>query len=98
MHRRAALGAALALILCDLTHPTLADQVTAREVARINNCLPKKIDVYQDSIGMSGQTIYRVDCTMPKMTGTAAPGPDALLISCDESLCTLLRSLTTEKK
>jgi hypothetical protein len=79
--------------------PVYADQPEAREVARINNCTPKKIDVYQNALGSEGKVIYQVTCVIPKTTDTAnASGPDALLISCDQSLCEMLRPITLEKK
>jgi hypothetical protein len=70
----------------------------AREIARINNCPPKKIEVYQQSLA-AAQTIYRVTCNMPKatdpQTGTV---PDALLIQCEGSLCEMLRPVSVESK
>lgn len=75
-----------------------ASQAEAKEVARINNCLPKKIDVYQQSLGPDGQTIYRVDCAMPKTQDSSGPTADALLIGCDQNLCNLVRSLSSDKK
>jgi hypothetical protein len=80
--------------------PVYAGQPEAREVARINNCTPKKIEVYQNQLGGEGKTIYLVTCTLPKITDKDAPkdAPDSLLISCDESLCELLRPIVPEKK
>lgn len=74
-------------------------QVQAREVARINNCVPKKIAVYQQTVGPEGDTIYRVDCTVAKATNeNAKPGADALLIDCQAGTCSLLRPLAAESK
>lgn len=70
----------------------------AREVARINNCLPKKVDVYQETLGPEGETVYRVECNMPKTADGSSPGADALLISCQDNLCTLLRPISSEEK
>ncbi len=84
-----------------LTLPARADQPEAREVARINNCTPKKVDVYQQSLGSEGKTIYRVECTLPKTVGDstgAPPQASALLISCDQTICALLRPVMEEKK
>jgi len=76
-----------------------AGQPEAREVARINNCPPKKIDVYQNVVGSADKVIYQVTCTLPKTTGQdATAGPDALLITCDQTICELLRPITLEKK
>jgi hypothetical protein len=82
-----------------LAHQALAaDPAQAREVARINNCPPKKIAVYEQSLGAQGKTIYRVDCTMPKGSGGDAPTASSLLVSCDESLCEMLRPLPPDSK
>lgn len=73
----------------------------AREVARINNCPPKKIDVYEQKIGSMPKTIYRVECVMPKIVGnaeTSAPASSAMLIQCDGSLCELLRLVNDAPK
>jgi hypothetical protein len=76
-----------------------AGQPEAREVARMNNCTPKKIDVYSNAVGGGAKTIYQVTCTLPKTTDKAASGgPDALLIACDQSLCDMLRPITLDKK
>lgn len=87
------------LALAGFATQARADQAEAREVARLNNCPPKKIEVYQQSLGAESTTVYRVDCNLPKATGeTAGNRPDTLLISCDGSLCALLRPLAAEKK
>ena len=71
----------------------------AREVARINNCPPKKIDVYQQTLGNEGQTIYRVECNLPKSKDeNAVQTADAMLIQCKGSMCALLRPVSTENK
>jgi hypothetical protein len=76
-----------------------AGQSDAREVARINNCSPKKIEVVQNLLGGSGKTVYKVACNLPKTTGEEkAGGPDAVLIECDQSLCTLMRPVAAEAK
>jgi hypothetical protein len=90
-----------ALTLFAAARPAFADidQVSAREVARNNNCTPAKISVFQQSLGSEGTTIYRVDCNMPKTDDANAPkGADALLVSCKASLCELLRPLAGETK
>ncbi len=79
--------------------PAWAGQPEARAVALMNNCPPKKIEVFQNSLGSMGKTLYQVTCTMPKTTDKDAPaGPDALLISCDGTLCDLVRPLEADKK
>lgn len=77
-----------------------ADLPQAREIARINNCPPKKVEVYQQTMGSSGETLYRVTCTLPKTVGDI-PGtlpPDSVLIRCENTLCTFNRALLQEKK
>ena len=90
----------LVLAISSLSLPALAGQPEAREAARLNNCAPKKIEIYQQSMGTTGQTIYRVQCTAPKTVGEASGDkpPDALLIGCDDSLCTLLRPVNADAK
>lgn len=86
------------IIVGSVQSAAASSQSDAREVARINNCPPKKIEVFQQSLGSEAQTIYQVECTMPKVTGESAQGSDALLIGCQDSMCTLLRPITLDKK
>ena len=88
----------IALILMAL--PAFAGQPEARAVALINNCTPKKIDVYDNSLGSTGKTVYEVTCNLPKTTDKDAPttGPDGLLIGCDGSLCEVMRPISTTAK
>lgn len=80
--------------------PAYAGQPEAREVARLNNCTPKKIEVFQNQLGSDGKAIYLVTCNIPKTTDKNAPSgaPDSLLVSCEQSLCTLLRPVAPDKK
>ena len=79
--------------------PAHAGTAEVREAARINNCAPKKIEVVQNFLGGTGKAVYQVSCILPKMTGSeGASGPDAILIGCDQSLCTLMRPVSAEKK
>jgi len=89
---------ALALILASL--PASAGQPEARETARLNNCIPKKIEVFQNEIGSSSKVIYQVTCNLPKTSNKDAEkgGPDSLLIVCDQSLCDLMRPVSLDKK
>ena len=87
-------------VLC-ATLPAHADidQIQAREVARNNNCTPTKVDVYTQSLGAEGTTVYKIDCTVPKTADANAPkGASALLVSCKDNLCELLRPLAAESK
>ena len=80
-------------------HPAHADQATVREIARTNNCTPKKIEIYQQSVGEEGQTVYLVTCNVPKMADANAPKTaDGLLVTCRDSLCQLLRPHQEEGK
>ena len=88
----------LVVFFCASVHSARADQAEVREIARNNNCPPKKIEVYQQSLGTEGQTIYRVQCTMPKVVDEANKGPDELLIGCRDTLCALLRPYEEPKK
>lgn len=80
-------------------HPAHAGQAEAREVARLNNCPPKKVEVFQSLLGSQGKIIYQVSCNLPKTTGAeGGSGPDAVLIGCAQSLCELIRPVSAEKK
>lgn len=70
----------------------------ARETARLSNCPPKKIEVYQQSMGEMGTTIYQVECIVPKTKDESASGsPDAILVKCQANLCSLLRPISLKK-
>lgn len=74
--------------------PAYADQSQAREVARLNNCTPNKIEIYSQKMASDIQTVYRVGCNVPKVVGTnAGKVASALLVRCNGSLCQLLRPL-----
>jgi hypothetical protein len=76
----------------------LAATPEAREVARINNCTPKKIEVLQQTLGIEGKTIYRVECNLPQAKNeNAIKTADALLVQCEGSLCALLRPVENSK-
>ena len=91
----AVLLALSALLGASLAHAAPAD---AREVARLNNCTPKKIEALSQSLGDQGTTLYNVTCVLPKGKEDAPKGPDALLIKCDGSICEMLRPIKTEQK
>lgn len=66
----------------------------AREIARQNNCTPKKVEIFQQKVGATMQTIYRVECILPKAVDDKAPKmATAVLIQCDGTMCELLRPL-----
>ena len=71
----------------------------AREVARINNCPPKKVEVFQQTLGSEGKTIYRVECNLPKAKDeNAVASADTLLVQCNGSLCALIRPIGQDNK
>lgn len=79
----------------------LAATAEVRDVALANNCPPKKIEIYKQALGGGGDTVYRVQCTLPKTAGAtttegedAQKPPDALLIGCKQNLCDLLRPVS----
>lgn len=81
--------------------PSFADlnSVSAREVARNNNCTPKKVDVYKQTLGSEGVTTYRIECTMAKTVNeSAGKTADALLVNCRDNMCSLVRPLTADAK
>jgi len=91
--------AAFFVLMMTLGSAQAADQWQAREVARMNNCPPKKIEVYQQTLGTDGKTIYRVECNMPKGKGdSSTPTASALLVACDETLCEFQRALPPDTK
>ncbi len=86
--------------LLAFSNPAYAGQAEARATALDNNCTPKKIEIYQQSIGAAGQTIWRVTCNLPKSVSQSkdSVAPDALMISCDQSLCDVMNPVQSEKK
>ncbi len=84
----------LMAIFVIIPSPSYASASQAREVARINNCIPKKIEVYNQKIGADTQTVYKVACNMPKVsTSNSAQVANALLVRCNGSLCQMLRPI-----
>ena len=89
-----------ALILA-LPGTVKAGQAEVRDVAIANNCPPKKIEIYQQSLGENSDTVYRVQCTLPKTVGAAEGAgkpPDALLIGCKQNLCDVMRPVSVDAK
>ncbi|MDD3182353.1 MAG: hypothetical protein PHD48_06080 [Alphaproteobacteria bacterium] len=86
---------------CILLHAqdTWAGPAEVRETARLNNCTPKKIQVYQQKLGKNALTIYRVDCIEPKAVGENLPKtPDSILVECESSMCRMLRALEEKQQ
>lgn len=79
--------------------PSCAAEADAREVARMNNCSPKKIGVYSQTLGPDSQTIYRIDCNMPKTEGgLSSREATGLLVQCNGTLCQILRPISGDGK
>ncbi len=78
--------------------PAFAGQAEVKDIARQNNCPPKKIDVQHNALGENGRTLYRVTCILPKVTEKEDAPLDALVIACTGSLCELVRPAEGEKK
>ncbi len=77
----------------------LAGAADAREVARLNNCPPKKIEVISQIVGPDSQTVYRVECNMPKTAdGDSPQSVEALLVQCSGTLCDMLRPVAKGEK
>ena len=80
------------LLMCAL--PAQASTSEVREVARLYSCNPKKIEVISASLGTPSQTVYRVQCNMPRVSGGAsAERADSVLIRCSGSLCNMIRAV-----
>jgi hypothetical protein len=86
---------ALVLVLLSYVSSAQATTAEAREVARLYNCSPKKIEVMRSLLGAPSQTLYRVDCNMPKVSGDAGGGATAesVLVKCEGSLCEMIRAV-----
>jgi len=81
-------------LLALLSTPSYAGVAEARDVARLNNCAPKKVEIFQQKLGDTLQTIYRVSCIEPKVVDDKAPkSASAMLVRCDGSLCEMLRAV-----
>lgn len=90
---------AVVFALVVLTIPAQAAVPEAREIARMNNCLPKKVEVYQQKMGRAQETTYRVECIAPKIVNQEAPKlASAMLVRCDGAICEMLRPLDQTTK
>lgn len=75
--------------------PVEASRAEAREVARLNNCTPKKVEIYEQKIASSIQTVYLIECNLPKLVGEQkAPMASSILVQCTGALCRILRPVT----
>ena len=82
------------IILVPFSTPSYAGQAEVRAVARVYECNPIKIEVIKTKLGTPSQTVYRVDCNMPKQAGDGGnKSANALIISCEDTLCTMIRAV-----
>lgn len=89
------------VVVAILVHaqPSFSAVSDAREVARLNNCIPKKIEVYRQKLGADSQTVYQVECNMPKAKDESSPqSASAMLVQCNGSLCEMLRRVAPASK
>lgn len=73
-------------------------QAEVRDVAVANNCPPKKIEVFRQSIGEDAETIWRVECNLPKTKDGNAQKISAILVHCRYALCAFLHPVIEEGK
>jgi len=78
------------------TQARAASNAEVRDVAISYNCPPKKIEVYNQSVGTNSQTVYRVECALPKAKDESSKTASAILITCDLSLCAYTRAVMAE--
>lgn len=76
-----------AAFLCTLAPamagPAIAAEAEARAVALSANCRPGKVTLVRQVVGVTGETIYKIDCSDPR---------DAfVLVQCRGHQCVLLR-------
>jgi len=86
----------LALLAYTLLYatPVHAASADVREIARLNSCAPKKIEVFQQKVGPNAPTTYRVACVTPKVVDTSTTKmASAVLIQCTGQLCKMVRPL-----
>lgn len=93
--------ALILLLVLAQTETAHAGQAEVRDVALANNCTPKKIEIVQQPLGSIGDTLYQVQCNLPKTTAAAdnaAKPADAILVACKMNLCDMMRPVNTDKK
>ncbi|MBV8061344.1 MAG: hypothetical protein JO126_04140 [Alphaproteobacteria bacterium] len=91
---------AIFIAMSALPTAAFAGQAEVRDVAISNNCSPKKVEVYKQVLGADGETIYRIQCNIAKVTGDngGTPQQDTILVTCKQNMCEFLRAMTGEKK
>lgn len=84
----------LVLVVCiSGALPAYASVPEARAVARSYGCNPKKIEVIKTNLGTPSQTIYRISCNMPKVSGgDSGKSANALIVRCYGTMCNMLRA------
>lgn len=86
--QRVFLPLGLLLLLSPTSHAGLAE---VRDVARQSNCPPKKIEVLRQSVGAAGETVYQVECNLPKAKEQSAEAKNSLVVKCQQALCQVAR-------
>lgn len=79
------------LLLCLVAETAQAGMAEVRDAARQNNCPPKKIEVLRQTIGTVNETLYQVECNLPKAKDQAANAPTGITIKCQMNLCQAMR-------
>ncbi len=70
-----------------LSGGVFAGLAEVRDAARQSNCPPKKIEVLRQSVGNSNETLYQVDCNLPKPKEASANQTNRITIKCQMNLC-----------
>ena len=71
--------------------PARAGTAEVRDAAQQNGCPPKKIEVLRQSIGATSQTVYQVECNLPKAKDQSSKAGNTLIIKCELNLCQAMR-------
>ncbi len=81
----------LGLLALLLAGTSFAGQAEVRDIAKQNNCIPKKIEILRQSIGLQSDVTYKVECNIPKATDQREGSPTSITVQCQMSLCQIVR-------
>lgn len=81
---RFVIGLVVALLMSGNACAGLAE---VRDAARQSNCPPKKIEVLRQSVGNSNETLYQVECNLPKAKDAKADQSKRITVKCQLNLC-----------
>ncbi len=70
-----------------LSGSAFAGLAEVRDAARQSNCPPKKIEVLRQSVGNSNETLYQVECNLPKPKEAKADQTNRITVKCQLNLC-----------